>query len=88
MLLQLHHLYHVEVVETDGQGQPGEEHGAEEQAVLVCGVVGGNVVQVEDADAEDSEVGTDTEVGYDANGQTLNIHKKEYKFHFMHIIVV
>ena len=68
MLLQLHYLDHVEVVETDGQGQPGEEHGTEEQAVLVSGVVGGNVIQVEDADAKDREVGTDTQVGHDANG--------------------
>ena len=33
--------------------------GTEEQAVLVSGVVGGQVVEVKDADPEHREVGTD-----------------------------
>lgn len=79
MLLQLHHLYHVEEVEADGQGQAGEEHGAEQQAVLVGGVAGEDFVQVEDAYAEHREVRTDTQVGHHANGENLHtdIHKTE-----------
>ena len=65
------YLYHVEVVEADGQGQPGEEHSTEEQTILVSGVVGGDVVQVEDTDAEHSEVGTDAQVCHYANRQPL-----------------
>ena len=57
----------VQVVEADGQGQPAKEHGAEQEAVLVRGVVGGQVVQVEDADAEHCEVGTDAQIRHDAH---------------------
>lgn len=71
VLLQFHHLYHVEVVETDGQGQPREEHSTKEQAVLVSGVVRDQVVQVEDADAKYREVGTDAEVGNYSDRQRL-----------------
>ncbi len=71
MLSQLHHLYHVEVVETDGEGQSAQEDSTKEEAVLVCGVVGGYVVEVEYPDTKDSEVSTDAEVGHDAYGQSL-----------------
>ena len=64
MLLQLHHLNHNVV----GQGQSAEQHGAEQQAVFVCGVVRGKVVQVEDTDTEHREVGTHTKVRHNAMG--------------------
>ena len=57
----------VQVVEADGQGQPAKEHGTEQEAVLVRGVVGGQVVQVEDADAEHCEVGTHAQIRHDAH---------------------
>ena len=60
MLLQLHHLYHIQVIETYGQSQSGEQHSAEQQAVLVGRVVRVDVVEVEDTDTEYCEVGADT----------------------------
>ena len=63
---------HVEVVEADGQGQSAEQHGVEQQAVFVCGVVSGKVVQVEDTDTEHSEVGTHTKIRHNADGDDLH----------------
>ena len=46
-------------------------HCAEEEAVLVCAVSRSEVVEVEDPNLEDSEVGTDTEVGNSDDGGQL-----------------
>ena len=50
---------------------PPSSHSTEEQAVLISGVVGGEVVQVEYPNLEGSEVGTETEVGHYAHRENL-----------------
>ena len=42
-------------------------HSAEEEAIFVSRVLGGKVVEVEDAYPKDGEVGTHTQVGHDNN---------------------
>ncbi len=74
LVVNVHYLYDVEVVEADGQGQTTEQHGTEQQAVLVCGMIRGQVVEVEDTDAKYSEVRTYTQIRHNAHRQQLHTH--------------
>ena len=53
-------------------------HGTEEQAVFICRVPGGEVVEVEDAYPEHCVVGTDTEIGHHHNRENLRRGKVQY----------
>ena len=64
-------MYHIEVVQANGESQSAQQDGAEEETVLICRVVWSNVVKVEDPDTKDSEVGTDAHIGHNYNGQHL-----------------